>query len=65
MFPRVAFEYGQTWWAFSRRARAVAAWGFGRVAAISTISPKPSLFLPMPTFAVTVEPVMSAFSSPA
>jgi hypothetical protein len=39
MFPRVAFEYGRTWWAFSRRARAVAASRFGRVAEISTISP--------------------------
>jgi hypothetical protein len=62
MFPRVAFEYGQTWWAFSRRDRAVAASRSGRVAEISTMSPKPSAFLPMPTLAVTVEPEMSAFS---
>jgi len=29
MLPRVAFEYGHTWWAFSTSARAVAASTFG------------------------------------
>src|SRR5439155_24092990 len=61
MLPRVAFEYGQTWWAFSRRALAGSASTPGIRAEISTMIPKPSSFLPMPTFAVTVEPEMSAF----
>lgn len=62
MLPRVAFEYGQTWWAFSMRLLAVSASTFGMVAEILTMMPKPSSFLPMPTSAVTVEPEMSALS---
>lgn len=62
MLPRVALEYGQTWWAFSMRSLAVAASTFGIEAVILTIRPKPSSFLPMPTSAVTVEPETSAFS---
>ncbi len=60
MLPRVALEYGQTWWAFSMSSLAVAALTFGMLAEILTMRPKPSAFLPMPTSAVTVDPAMSA-----
>lgn len=46
MLPRVAFEYGQTSWAFSTRVRAVPRSTFGMSAEISTMIPKPSPFLP-------------------
>ena len=63
MLPRVAFEYGHTWCAFSMSACAVAVSTFGMEALIATSRPKPpASVLPMDTDAVTVEPEMSAFS---
>ena len=56
MLPRVAFEYGHTSWAFSISDRAVPRSTLGMSAEISTMIPKPSPFLPRPTFAIGVSP---------
>lgn len=56
MFPRVAFEYGQTPCAFSASSRATPSATPGISAEISTMIPNPSSFFPSPTFAVTRDP---------
>ena len=49
MLPRVAFEYGHTWWAAATRASACSRSMPGRVMRMATWMPKPAGMGPMPT----------------
>ena len=62
MLPRVAFEYGQTWWAVASRASACAVSSTsGSVTRSSTSSwNRPPSAVPMPTRAVTRDPAVDS-----
>src|SRR5439155_4289375 len=61
--PRVALEYGHTWWALATRSSAAARSGSdGTCTRRSTLMLNTSPTGPRPTRAVTVEPSIETFS---